>query len=326
MSHPQVFVSRAVAPEALARLTAIANVEVWPEQAPPSHQVLVDKASRVDALFTLLTDPIDAAVIQATGPNFKGIAQMAVGFDNIDIAAATQRGLPVGHTPGVLTETTADFTWALLMAVSRRIVEGNNEVRRGVWRPWGPSVLTGKDIHGATLGIIGFGRIGQAVARRASGFNMRILYHDIKPLPEAEQALGATYVSLETLLAQSDYVTIHTYLSRQTQHMMGKAQFEQMKPGAYLINTARGAIVDQDALLWALQEGKIAGAALDVTVPEPIGQSPLLQFENVIITPHIASASTATRLRMAHMTVDNILAMLQGERIPYCANPQIYEG
>ena len=211
------------------------------------------------------------------------------------------------------------------MASARRIVEGNNEVRQGIWRPWGPDVLTGYDVYGATLGLIGFGRIGQAVARRAAGFSMNVLYYDTSQHPDLEAEMGVRYAPLDQLLEQSDFISLHVYLSPDTHHMIGQAELEKMKPTAILVNTARGGVVDPQALAWALENGKIAGAALDVTEPEPIPvDSPLLAMPNVIVAPHIASASKATRLRMAHMTVDNLLAGLEGRPLPFCANPSVY--
>jgi glyoxylate reductase len=325
MPLPPVFVTRAIPEQAARRLAEAASVETWPHESPPPYEVLLEQAGRVQGLFTLLTDRIDATLIEQAGPELKVISQMAVGFDNVDAVAATRRRIPVGNTPGVLTETTADFTWALLMAAARRVVEGDKEVRAGLWRPWGPDVLTGFDVHGATLGIVGFGRIGQAVARRAMGFGMRILYTDPRCDPQAEAETGAQCVDLDDLLAQADFVSLHTYLSPETHHLIGREQLQKMKPTAALVNTARGPIVDPQALAWALENHVIAAAALDVTEPEPIPRdSPLLKLDNIIITPHIASASKATRLRMAQMAVDNLLAGLRGERLPNCANPDVY--
>jgi len=325
MEKPKVFLTRCIAEPAMQQLYQAVDLEVWEDENPPSHAVILARASQFDGLITLLTDPIDRPVIEALAKKGKVISQMAVGFDNIDIATATRLGIPVGNTPGVLTETTADFAWALIMAASRRVVEADQEVHRGVWRHWGPGILLGLELTGATLGIIGFGRIGQAVARRAAGFNMHVLYSNPHRRQELEQSLGVTYTTLDDLLAQSDIVTIHSYLSDETRHLFGRANFEKMKPGAILINTARGQIVDPQDLLWALKEKKIGAAALDVFEPEPIPAGhPLLSLPNVIVTPHIASATTQTRLRMAFMAVENLLAGIKGERLPYCANPQVY--
>lgn len=326
MDKPTVFVTRMIHEPALEKIRAVAEVEVWPIESPPPKSVLLDRAGRVDGLLTLLTDPIDAEVIAATRGNLKVISQMAVGFDNIDILSATARRIPVGNTPGVLTETTADMAWALIMATARRIAEADRQVRQGIWPPWGPHVLTGSDVFGATLGIIGMGRIGQAVARRARGFNMRILYSDLQRFPTAENELGAIFCDLDTLLAEADFISLHSFLSAENYHLIGRQQFARMKPGAILVNTARGGLVDPVALIEALQNGQIAAAGLDVFEPEPIQpDNPLLQMENVVIAPHIASASKQTRLRMALMTAENLVAGLEGKRLPYCANPGVYD-
>jgi glyoxylate reductase len=323
----RVFVTREISREAMAKIPIQVEVETWAQDSPPPLAVLTDKAAQVDGLLTLLTDPIDARVIEEGAANhLKVISQMAVGFDNIDVQTATIQGIPVGHTPGVLTETTADFAWALLMAAARRVVEGHNEVQHGIWRPWGPDVLCGADVYGATLGLVGFGRIGQAVARRARGFNMRVLYTQPDRDLKAEAELGAEYLPLNEMLAQSDFVSLHASLSPQSRGMIGVAQFAAMKPGVIFINTARGAMVDHDAIHQALLTGKVAAAALDVFDPEPIPPAhPLLALPQVIITPHIASASTLTRRRMAFMAVENLLAGLEGKRLPFCANPRVYE-
>jgi glyoxylate reductase len=238
-----VFITRKISQTALRRLEGVAQVEVWPQDDPPPYPVLLEKSATADGLMTLLTDSIDAALIDAAR-NLKVISQDAIGFDNIDIAAATRRGIPVGNTPGVLTETTADFAWTLMMAAARRVVEADKEVRAGVWRPRGPDVLTGYDIYGATLGIIGFGRIGQAMARRAKGFNMKILYSDPHCKPEAGEETGAVGVDLDELLARADFVTLHTFLSPETYHLIGREQLQKMKPTAILVNTSRGPVVD----------------------------------------------------------------------------------
>ena len=323
----KVFLTRKVFPETMERLSQLAEIDLWPESDPPTAAILLEKASQVDGLMTMLSDPITKEVIRVGNQNhLQVISQMAVGYDNIDVAAATAAGIPVGNTPGVLTETTADLAWALLMAAARRVIEGHTEVHQGIWRAWGPDVLCGTDIYGATLGLIGFGRIGQAMAARAKGFNMRVLYTQRHRDLVAEEKYVATFVSLEELLQQSDFVSLHAYLSDETRGLMGEAQFKQMKPGAILINTARGAMIDHAALTQSLLYGKLAAAALDVYDPEPIPQdSPLLKMPQVIITPHIGSASTKTRQLMAQMTVENIEAGLAGKPLPYCANPQVYE-
>ena len=325
MAKPKVFVTRVIPDEGLAMVRQATDAEIWPGELPPPYEVLFDKVRGMDAVLTLLTDKMDAGLMDEAGPSLKVISQMAVGYDNIDVAAATARRLPVGHTPGVLTETTADFAWTLMMAAARRVVEGDAFTRRGLWKTWGPTLLMGPDVNGATLGIVGLGRIGTAMARRARGFDMQVLYYDPERHPAQEQALCLEYADFETLLSKSDFVTLHTPLSEQTRHLIGEAQLRQMKRSAILINTARGPLVDPEALYQALKDGLIAYAALDVTEPEPIEMtSPLLTLANVIIAPHIASASLQTRNKMATMAVANLLAGLQGQRLPFCVNPEVY--
>jgi glyoxylate reductase len=322
MSKPTVFITRQL-PISLDPLLAVAAVDVWPERTPPPDELLREKLKNCDGLLCLLTDSIHGTLITGS-PSLRVISQMAVGYDNIDIPAATARQIPVGHTPGILTNATADLTWALLMAAARRIVEGDRFTRSGQWLTWEPDLLLGPDVAGATLGIIGLGRIGQAVARRATGFEMRILYTGNQRLsPEQEQ--GAEWVSLESLLQTADFVTIHTPLTPATHHLLGDRAFELMKPTAILINTARGAMIDPDALYRALKSGQIAAAAIDVTEPEPIlMDSALLELDNLIITPHIGSASWQTRAKMAEMAIDNLIAGLKGDRLPHCVNPDVY--
>lgn len=324
MSQPKIFITRRL-PTELEQLQQMATVEVWPERQPPPYEVLLEKVKTIDGLLCLLTDQIDRQLIDA-GPSLKVISQMAVGYDNIDIAAATARHIPVGHTPGVLTDATADFAWSLLMAAARRVVEADRFTRAGEWQTWEPDLLLGPNITGATLGIVGFGRIGQAVARRAKGFEMRILYANRHRCDsQLEQALGVEFAEFDRLLQESDFVTIHTPLSDETYHLFSDCEFERMKPSAILINTARGAVVDQEALYRALSTGQIAGAALDVTEPEPIAMdSLLLTLENLIIAPHIGSASRQTREKMANMAIENLIAGLRSDRLPYCVNPEVY--
>ncbi len=274
----------------------------------------------------MLTDLIDDNVMESAGSSLKVISNHAVGYDNVDISAATRRGIPVGNTPGILTETTADFAFALLLAAARRVIEGQKAVVDGSWKTWSPLWLLGNDVHAATIGIVGFGRIGQAVARRAAGFGMRILFYDPTP-PINWQSFGisAEAVDLQTLLRESDFISIHTPLNDRTHHLFGKSAFSKMKSSSILINTARGPIIDQQALYDALRTGKIAFAAIDVTSPEPLPpDNPLLQLDNLIVTPHIASASYATRSKMAEMAAKNLIAGIKGESLPYCVNPQVY--
>ncbi|ARV61221.1 D-glycerate dehydrogenase [Nostocales cyanobacterium HT-58-2] len=325
MSQPKVFITRRL-PTKLEPLRQIATIEVWEKRQPPPYEVLLEKVKAIDGLLCLLTDRIDLQLIKAAGTSFKVISQMAVGYDNIDISAATAHKIPIGHTPGVLTDATADLTWALLMASARRVVEADRFTRAGQWRTWEPDLLLGPNITGATLGIVGFGRIGQAVARRAKGFDMQIFYtSNHKCEPELEKLLGVEFTTFDSLLQKSDFVTIHTPLSEETYHLFGDRQFELMKQSAILINTARGAIVNPEALYQALSSGQIAGAAIDVTDPEPIPtDSPLLSLDNLIITPHIGSASLQTREKMANMAIANLIAGLEGERLPHCVNPEVY--
>jgi len=303
------------------------DAEVWPEELPPERAVLLEKVAGVDGLLCLLTDHIDGEVLDAAGPQLKVVSNHAVGYDNIDIAAATARRIPVGNTPGILTDATADFAFALLLAAGRRVVAGDHYVRAGRWRTWGPSLLLGSDFAGATLGIVGFGRIGQAVARRAVGFGLRILFSDPGEPLEAMQASGAQRVDLETLLAEADFVSLHVPLNDETHHLINAAALQRMKPSAVLVNTARGGVVDPQALYSALKDGQIAAAGLDVTEPEPLpADSPLLELDNLILAPHIASASQHTRSMMAWMAAQNLIAGLQGKPLPNCVNPEVYAG
>ena len=326
MLKPQVYVTRVIPEAGLEKIRATSEAEVWEGEKPPSYEALLEKIVGLDGLVCLLTDQIDGELMDAAGGSLRVISQMAVGFDNIDIAAATDRGIPVGNTPGVLTETTADFAFTLLMAAARRIVEGERYVKDGKWVTWGPTLLMGQDIHRATLGLVGLGRIGQAMARRARGFGMRVIYTDATVDKAEANELGAEPRELDDLLAESDFVSLHVPLTPETKHLMGKREFELMKPSAILINTARGAAVDPRALYEALNAGEIAYAALDVTEPEPISvDDPLLTLANCLIVPHIASSSVATRSRMATMAAENLEAGLKGEELPHCVNPEVYK-
>ncbi|MDZ7966019.1 MAG: D-glycerate dehydrogenase [Nostoc sp. DedSLP03] len=319
----KVFVTRRL-PIELEQLRSLAIVEVWPERQPPPYEILLEKVKEIDGLLCLLTDQIDRQVIESG--KLKVISQMAVGYDNIDIAAATARKIPVGNTPGVLTDATADFAWALLMAAARRVVEADRFTRTGLWQTWEPDLLLGPNVTGAILGIVGFGRIGQAVARRAKGFEMQILYTSRQRCSrELEQSLGVEFATLEHLLQESNFVTLHTPSADDTYHLISDRQFELMKRSAILINTARGTIVDPDSLYRALASGQIAAAAIDVTEPEPIpSDSLLLTLDNIIIAPHIGSASRQTRSKMASMAIANLIAGLRGDRLANCVNPEIY--
>jgi glyoxylate reductase len=316
----KVFVTRELPEEALEIIRPVAEMEVWPGELPPPREVLLEKVAGLDGLLCLLTDRIDAAVLDRA-PNLKVVSQMAVGFDNIDVPACTARGVRVGNTPGVLTETTADLAFALLLATARRVVEADRLTRQGGWQTWSPMFLTGPDVHHATLGIIGMGRIGYEVARRAHGFEMRILYANRSRNAQAERDFGAEFVELDRLLTESDFVSIHTPLTPETRHMMGAEQFARMKPTAIFINTARGPVVDQQALYEALKGRQIAAAGLDVFEVEPLpSDSALLELENAVLLPHIGSASVATRTKMAVLAAENLVAGLEGRPLPHPVN------
>lgn len=323
MARPKVFVTRKIFQEALDRISRAADMEVWPDELPPPYDVLVQKAGNSDGILSMLVDKIDANLM-AKSPRLKVISSMAVGHDNIDVAEATRHGIRIGYTPGVLTETTADLIFAILMAAARRIVEADKYVRDGQWKTWTPMGLLGQDIHHATLGIIGLGRIGMEVARRARGFNMKILYYSrTRKTPEEESSLGLEYVDrMPDLLSRSDFISVHVPLNKETHHLIGAKEFAMMKPTAIFVNASRGAVTDQGALYDTLKNKKILSAAIDVTEIEPIPLSdPLLTLDNLIITPHIGSASVLTRKKMALMATDNLLAGLRGEPLPDCINP-----
>lgn len=324
MPKPKVFVTRLIRDKGLDLVKEFCEVDLWTGELPPSRPALMERVRGVDGLLALLTDRIDDELLRAAGPQLKVVSNHAVGMDNVDIPACTRRGIPLGNTPGILTDATADFAFALLLAAARRVVEADAYVRQGKWKTWGPSILLGADVAGATLGIIGYGRIGRAVAQRAAGFNMRILVCDPNPLPQ-EGAPIVEAADLDRLLRQSDFVSLHTPLTPQTRGLIGAAELAKMKPSAILINTARGPVVDQQALYQALKERRIAAAALDVTDPEPLSMvSPLLRLDNLVIAPHIASASRYSRDMMAYLAAQNLIAGLKGERLPHCVNPEVY--
>lgn len=321
--RPRVYVSRPLPDGAGDLLAPACELSAYTEDAPVPPPVLRAALADAEGLFCVLTDRVDGPLLDAA-PRLRVVSQMAVGYDNIDVAACTARGIPVGNTPGVLTETTADLTLALMLATARRLVEAAEAVKAGEWRTWRPSWLVGTDLWGSTLGIVGMGRIGVAVARRAAGFGMRLCYHNRSEAPEARE-LGAERVSLEQLLAESDVVSLHCPLTEETKGMVDEAFLRAMKPTAIFINTARGTMVDETALHRALSEGWIRAAGLDVTAVEPIPMdSPLLGLPNCLILPHIGSASEATRRRMAVMAAENLLAGLAGKRLPHCVNPEVY--
>jgi glyoxylate reductase len=322
--QPKIYVTRRIADRALDALRQQAGVSVWGEDRPVPREELLRNVAEVEALLSMLTERIDAELLDSA-PKLKVVSNMAVGYDNVDVAAATQRRIPVGNTPDVLTETTADLTFALLLSAARRLPEGERYVRAGQWKHWSPSLLLGQEVYGSTLGIIGFGRIGQAVARRAMGFGMRVLYHGGSNA-EVAQMTGAEEHSLDALLRESDFVSLHVPMKPETRHLISTPQLALMKPTAVLINVARGAVVDPVALYTALRSKRIFAAALDVTDPEPIPMDdPLLTLDNCLIVPHVGSATVTTRERMALLAVDNALAGLRGDRLPHCINPAVYD-
>jgi glyoxylate reductase len=323
---PKVFVARIIPDEGLRAITEACDAEVWQDDLPPPRDALLRSIEGCDGVLTLLTDKVDDEFLDRAGPQLKVVSNFAVGFDNIDVAACTARKIPVGNTPGVLTETTADLAWALLMGAARRLVEGDAYVRAGKWKTWGPMLLMGPDVHGATIGIIGFGRIGQAVARRARGFGMRVLYHDPRRVsPQVEAEYGAEYRTLEGILPEADFVTLHVDLRPETRGLINAERLGWMKNTAILVNTSRGPVVDSMALVDALRDGTIAAAALDVTDPEPLpADHPLVRMDNCLVVPHIASASRATRGKMASMAAANLLAGVRGDRLPTPVNPEVF--
>jgi glyoxylate reductase len=304
---------------------AYPDYQINAEERVLSRPELLRCVQGADALLTLLTDKIDGEIIDAAGPQLKIIANMAVGFDNIDVQAATQRGILVTNTPGVLTDATADHAWALLFSIARRIPESERYLRAGKFKNWGPLLFLGGEVAGKTLGIIGAGRIGSAVAMRSRGFNMQVLYTNRSPKPELEHELGARRVSLEGLLRESDFVSLHIAMVPETRHLINAESYRMMKPTAYLINTGRGPLVDEVALAEALKKGEIAGAALDVFENEPAVNPELLKLDNAVLTPHTASATTASRSRMASMAAENLLAGLSGKKPPNLVNPEAWK-
>ncbi|GAB4322136.1 MAG: glyoxylate reductase [Dehalococcoidia bacterium] len=317
----RVFFTRTLPGRAREMIEAAGHeVDCWPGDLPPPREAMLDHLREAAAVITLVTDPVDREML-AAAPRLRIVANMAVGYDNIDPAMAAEEGVWVSNTPGVLHETTADFAFALLLAAARNVVASERDTRAGGWKTWSPTAFLGPDVHGATLGIVGLGEIGTAVARRARGFGMRILYTSRTRKQWLEPELGLTWCSLQELLGTSDFVTLHTPLTPETRNLIGAEQFAAMQRRSILVNTSRGGVIDQDALVAALRDRQIGGAALDVTVPEPLPlDHPLYAFPNVIITPHIASASFATRARMAEMAAGNVLAALEGREPPNALN------
>ncbi|MFC1993486.1 2-hydroxyacid dehydrogenase [Chloroflexota bacterium] len=323
---PKVYVTREIAKEALGMIGEVAELKLWTGEQVIPRQTLLEQVEDIEGLLCLLTEKVDAEIMDAS-PRLKVISNCAVGFDNIDVAEATKRGIAVGNTPGVLTETAADYAFALLMTAARRVAEADRYTRDGRWQvAWEPMLMLGQDIHHSTLGIIGLGRIGVEVARRAKGFQMKILYHDAIRREDVERDMGIEYVAaLPELLSRSDFVCPLVPLTEDTRGMIGPAEFSQMKPTAILVNMSRGPVVNQKALYQALKSGQIAYAAIDVTEVEPIpADDPLPTLDNIIITPHIASGSIVTRTKMAVMAADNLIAGLKGKMLPNCVNPEVF--
>jgi lactate dehydrogenase-like 2-hydroxyacid dehydrogenase len=318
MSKARTVVTRRVPRVGLELLQQETDVRLWDSDEPIPRNTLLEWVKGIDGLYCLLTERIDDELLDAAGPSLKVVSTISVGYDHIDVEACRKRNVAVGNTPGVLTDTTADLAVALLLAVARRIPESIDAIRNGEWTTWKPEWMAGYDVHGSTVGIVGFGRIGAAVAKRLhGGFDCRILYSDLRPLPEVAEPLGAQYVEFPQLLAESDFISLHTVLSPETRNLMNADAFRQMKRTAILINTSRGPVVDQEALYNALTSGEIAGAGLDVTMPEPLPvDHPLLKLPNCVILPHIASASYATRAKMSQLAAENVIAGVKGRPLP----------
>jgi glyoxylate reductase len=324
VSKPRIYVTRELPEKGLQKIKERFDAEMWPDYAPPPKEIILEKAANVDALATLLSDDIDAEVFDAA-PNLKIVSQLAVGYDNINVKEATKRGIYVTNTPGVLTQTTADFAWALLMAAARRVVEADRYVRTGKWKVgWHPMMLPGRDVYGATLGIIGLGRIGAAIAQRAKGFDMKVLYHDVVRRRDVEENMGIEYAEVDVLLQNADFVTVNVPLLKDTHHLIDAGKLRLMKKTAILVNNARGPVVDETALYNALKAGQLAGAGLDVFEQEPTPPSnPLLTLDNVVVAPHISSASFETRSKMAVMVAENLTAFFEGRTPPNLVNKDV---
>lgn len=324
MPSQKIYITRShIIPEAIEYLDGIYDIEVWQQNSPPPRELLLEKARESDALLTEVTDIIDADLLDAAD-NLKVVANRAVGLDNIDIPAATRNGILIANTPGVLHESCADFTFGLILSLARNIAFGERQIRAGKWKVFDQIPYLGTDVHGATLGIIGMGLIGTAVARRARAFDMRIIYHSRTRRHEVEEELGAEWrEDMDGVLSDADYVSLHMPLTPETEYMIGRRELELMQPTSFLINTTRGRTVDPRALYDALADRTVAGAAIDVTDPEPIPfDDPLLTLDNLLVTPHIASASSQTVRRMGQMSADNIIAALNGDPMPSCVNPE----
>jgi glyoxylate reductase len=321
-----VLVTRRLPDPAMDRIQERCDVTLYDGLGAMPRDELLKGISGKRGAVTLLTDKVDDEFLDAAGPQLVIVANYAVGFDNIDVAACTRRGVLASNTPEVLTETTADLAWSLMMAAARRIAEGDRFLRRREGWIWGPMMMLGQDVHHKTLGVVGFGRIGQALARRAKGFGMKVIYQDVyRPPAEVERELGAEYRELEDLLSEADFVSLHTNLSPETHHLINAERLKRMKPTAVLVNTSRGPIIDEAALADALRAGTIFAAGLDVFEKEPEVHSVLLELENVVVIPHLGSATVDTRIAMGLLAADNLIAALQGERPPTLINPEAWE-
>jgi len=324
MALPLVLLAHPLPSEWIAMLQGRARLLVGPAEPPGFAPHLLEQLDETEGILCLLIDRVDRELVDSA-PRLRVVSNMAVGFDNIDVAACTRRGIPVGNTPGVLTDATADLAMALLLSAARGLPKAARDARDGLWRTWSPTGWLGADLRGATLGIIGMGKIGKAVAERARGFGLKLIYTDSKQLPEAEASFGAQYRLLDDLLGESDFISLHCPLTAQTRGSIDEAALKKMKPAAILINTARGPIVVHDALVRALREGWIRGAALDVTDPEPLPPDDVLyDLPNCLVVPHIGSATHGTRRRMSEMACENLLAGLDREKLPNCVNPEVY--
>ena len=324
MSKPKVFITRVIPDKGLDLVKDFCDVDLWEGDLPPSREELLQRVQGVDGLLCLLTDKIDGEVMDAAGEQLRVISNFAVGYDNIEVNVATARKVPVGNTPDVLTDSTADFAFTLMMSAGRRILEGERYVRDGKWKTWGPMLLLGIEMKGTTLGLVGFGRIGKAMVRRAVGFDMRVIYYDPSETKQ-DPDVKATSVDFETLLEESDFISLHTPLTPDTHHLIDSEALSKMKPSAVLVNTSRGPVVDLDALYEALKAKRIFAAGLDVTDPEPLpADHPLLTLDNIVIVPHIASATKTARDKMAWLAAENLIAGLKGDHLPNCVNPHVY--
>lgn len=325
MSKFKVLVTRRIPDSGLKILTETCDLDIFEGEAPISRDVLLKRIKGKDGLLCLLSDRIDKEIVAAGGRSLKVISNYAVGYNNIDVEEATKSGVLVTNTPGVLTDATADLTWALLLACARRIPKSDSLVRDGRFVGWSPTLLLGREVYGKTLGIIGMGEIGAAVARRAKGFGMKTIYHNRKRNPEAEKELGAMYVSVDDLLRNSDYVSLHVSLNPETRHLIGEKEFAMMKPTAILLNASRGEVIDEKALIKALKEGRIDSAGLDVYEKEPRLSPGLAELDNVVLTPHTGSATYESRDKMAVMAAENLVAGLRGERPPNLVNVSVWK-